>query len=388
MRLRIFSILLVTITSVFGDDILSQEQRQGLKYSLQKINEDSAKLEKDWINPINYTYTYSKDNTNYNTTLKKSIINISQPIFKSGGIYSSIKYANSLKNSNSFLLNIEERDLILKAYELLFNIHKTGLLIQKQRLNIANAIIDVKNKKESVLNGILDISFLNNAILARNRQKENLALLQFQKEDLINNFNNITDLDYQKYKLPQLKLLDKTKYLNQSLYIKQSKAQTKIKQNLKDMTQSKYLPSVNVNYSYANNHTTDKSTINYGFNIVVPFNFGSFNDISSRKLDYLKSKNQEKIIKRKELNFFKSQLAKIKMIDKKISLTKDNINSYQSLLTQMNELQKAGLKTKDDVKILQNSKNAETLDIKILNLDKQIELLKLIGIKFGGATRI
>jgi len=381
MRLKIFSILLVTITSVFGDDILSQEQRQGLKYSLQKINEDSAKLEKDWINPINYTYTYSKDNTNYNTTLKKSIINISQPIFKSGGIYSSIKYANSLKNSNSFLLNIEERDLILKAYELLFNIHKTGLLIQKQRLNIANAIIDVKNKKESVLNGILDISFLNNAILARNRQKENLALLQFQKEDLINNFNNITDLDYQKYKLPQLKLLDKTKYLNQSLYIKQSKAQTKIKQNLKDMTQSKYLPSVNVNYSYANNHTTDKSTINYGFNIVVPFNFGSFNDISSRKLDYLKSKNQEKIIKRKELNFFKSQLAKIKMIDKKISLTKDNINSYQSLLTQMNELQKAGLKTKDDVKILQNSKNAETLDIKILNLDKQIELLKLIGIK-------
>ena len=45
----------------------------------------------------------------------------------------------------------------------------------------------------------------------------------------------------------------------------------------------------------------------------------------------------------------------------------------------MNELEKAGIKTKDDVKILQNSKNAEALNIKILNIDKQIELLKIYG---------
>jgi outer membrane protein TolC len=379
MRLKIFSILLIVTKILLGDNILSPIRQQDFKYSFQKLNKDTAKLKKDWINTINYTYSYSRDETNYNKTLKKSIINISQPIFKSGGIYNSIKYANSFKNSNSILLNINEKKLILQAYELLFNIYKTELLIKKQQLNIANAIINVKNKKESILNGVLDISFLNNAILTRNKQKENLAFLQFQKDDLINNFNNITNLNYKKCKLPNLKLLNKEQYIKQNLYIKHTQAQTKMKQDLKNITQSKYLPSININYSYIDNHTIDKQTKTYGFNVVIPFSFNTFDEIESKKIDYLKSKNQEQIVKRQEINFFKSQLSKINMIEKKISLTNENIKSYQSLLAQMNELAKAGIKTKDDVKILQNSKNAEALNIKILNIDKQIELLKIYG---------
>jgi hypothetical protein len=65
------------------------------------------------------------------------------------------------------------------------------------------------------------------------------------------------------------------------------------------------------------------------------------------------------------------------MIDKKIDLTKENIKSYKSLLIQMKELQKEGLKTTDDVLILTNSKNAETLNLKIFSIDRQIELLQL-----------
>ena len=325
MRLKIFSILLISIKILLGDNILSPTRQQDFKYSFQKLNKDTAKLKKDWINTINYTYSYSKDEINYNKTLKKSIINISQPIFKSGGIYNSIKYANSFKNSNSILLNINEKELILQAYELLFNIYKTELLIKKQQLNIANAVIDVKNKKESILNGVLDISFLNNSILTQNRQKENLALLQFQKDDLINNFNNITNLDYKKCKLPNLKLLNKEQYIKQNLYIKHTQAQTKMKQDLKNITQSKYLPSININYSYIDNHTIDKQTKTYGFNVVIPFSFNTFDEIESKKIDYLKSKNQEQIVKRQEINFFKSQLSKINMIEKKISLTNEII---------------------------------------------------------------
>jgi hypothetical protein len=39
------------------------------------------------------------------------------------------------------------------------------LQITKQKLSLANAKIDLRIKKESVTNGLLDLSFLNNAII-------------------------------------------------------------------------------------------------------------------------------------------------------------------------------------------------------------------------------
>ena len=85
--------------------------------------------------------------------------------------------------------------------------------------------------------------------------------------------------------------MNKEQYIKQNLYIKHTQAQTKMKQDLKNITQSKYLPSININYSYIDNHTIDKQTKTYGFNVVIPFSFNTFDEIESKKIDYLKSKN-------------------------------------------------------------------------------------------------
>jgi hypothetical protein len=45
----------------------------------------------------------------------------------------------------------------------------------------------------------------------------------------------------------------------------------------------------------------------------------------------------------------------------------------------MNELYNTGLKTSDDVAVLENSKKSETLKIQILEYEKQIELLEIYG---------
>ena len=373
-----FSLFLVSIllTSLYAQDtILSEDRKSIFKYSQEKIEEDSSKLQKDWINPIQYSYT--QNNGDGVDKSKKSLVSISQPIFKSGGIYSAIKYANSLKNSNSFSLNIEEKEAIKLATQTLFNITKTELLLTKQRLGIKNSMIDIKNKKDSVLNGLLDISFLNNAILDANRQKESLVELEFQKISLINSFNNFTAKSYENFELPSLSLVNQKDYLKDNIYIKQSKSNTKTKEHYKGIVQAKYLPTVNANYTYTQNHTTDKANDTYGFSVIVPFNVGFYNDISSSKLDFLKTKKQEEVIIRTEQNFLHTKMAKIKMIDKKLELTKDNIKSYKELLVQVKELENAGLKTKDDVLVFENSKNAEILDVKIFKIDKQIELLEL-----------
>ena len=378
MHLKTSSLLVsfLFINALSAQNLILSENRQDiLDYSKEKIKEDSNKLSKDWINSITYSYVQNDGDTINRSN--KSLISINQPIFKSGGIYYAIKYASSLKDSNNILVNLEEKELIKNATNLLFNIQRNNLLIQKQNLILKSNLIEIKQKQESVLNGLLDISFLNTAILENNKQKENLLDLEFQNIKLSNNFNNLTAKRPHEFTLPLLKLVNKKDYLKNNIYIKQSKAATKTKNYLKGIVQSKYLPTVNANYAYTNNHTTNTESNNYGFSIVVPLNFGVFNDISSSKIDYLKSKTQEKITKRVEKNFLSTAYAKLNMIDKKIELTKDNIESFKILLSQMEELQKAGLKTKDDVVILANSKDAETLDTKIFSIDRQIELLEL-----------
>jgi len=378
--LKRFSLIALVLLNgnLVAQDILSKEQKNAIKYSQEKIEQDSSKLKKDWINPITYTYSQLDGDTSTKGIEKKSIINISQPIFKSGGIYSAIKYANALKSSNSFTLSLEEKSAIKSANQILFNIYKSNLLIAKQELTITNSLIEIANKRESVLNGLLDISFLNNAILNTNKQKENLLLLEFQKISYINNFDNLTASSYKKFSLPSLKLIDdEAEYLANNIYIKRGIANTNTKEYLKGVITSKYLPTLNANYTNINNHTTDTKTKTYGFSIVVPLNINFHSDISSSKVDFLKSRNQEKIIARNELNFFKTQIAKIKMIEKKIILTKENIKSYEKLLAQVKELEESGLKTKDDVLVFENSKKAEIINIKIFEYDRQIELLEL-----------
>jgi hypothetical protein len=376
--LKISNIILsfIVSSSLYAQDLsLSQDRQNILKYSYEKAKEDSAKLSKNWIEPIRYSYTYN-DGDNIDKS-KNSLISISQPIFRSGGIYSAIKYASAINNSNTLSINLEEKELIKKSTEILFNIYKNKLLIKKQKLILSNNLIDISQKEESVLNGLLDISFLNNAILENNKQQKNLLELEFQNINLTNSFNNFTSKLPSEFKLPTLKLLDNKTYLENNIYIKQSIATTKTKQHFKEIVKAKYLPTVNANYSYINNHIINKANDTYGFSVVIPLNIGMFNDMSSSKISFLKSKSQEKVTSRVENNFLKTVLAKIDMINKKIALTKDNINAFNSLLIQMKERQELGLKTNDDVLILENSKKAEALDIKIFTIDKQLELLEL-----------
>lgn len=103
MRLKIFSsVVVVGLCSSlsFGNEIeiLSKDRADIFDLNKQKAIEDSAKLSKDWINPITYTYSSMeyRDSQNQDRT---SVVAINQPIFKSGGIYRAIKYASSLRNA-------------------------------------------------------------------------------------------------------------------------------------------------------------------------------------------------------------------------------------------------------------------------------------------------
>ena len=360
--------------------ILSEDRLNLFNYSETQNEENSSKLKKDWINPIDLSYTKSYTDL-YDTT--KSAITISQPIFKSGGIFSAIKYAEANYKYNKLDINMQRKELIKDATTMLFNLHVIDLNIKKNQLLLKNANIDIIRKKEQVLNGFLDTSFLDNAILDANKIKNTLAELQYNKEELNNSFLNVASGEYQSFELPVLSIADKDIFLNNNVTLAIAKADIKQKDYLTDMTIAKYLPTVSANGSHTQYHNvqedsiTNENVYSYGLSVSMPLDVRTFNDIETQKIDYLKAKLDLKNKMLEEENFYKTKVAKIRMLNNKKKIAKDDYELYNSLLTIIIEEKEAELKTQSDIDTLRNSQKIKSIELKIYTLEEQIELLDL-----------
>jgi len=364
-----------------SDEFLSQTKRDTLNYSYEKAIEDGSKLKQDWINPITYKYIYN-DGETYNTT--KSTINVSQPIFKSGGIYSAIKYASSVEKYSTTDIDTQKKELIKEVINLLYQIKKMDISIDKQKLLIQNAKIDVERKKEQVLNGILDTSFLDNAIIEANTNENTLIDLEYQRTELINSLSNISDKSYDELDLPLFTMITNDKFLENNIYIKKATEDIDTSYWLKNMVTSSYLPTVNLTADYTKYHETDNNpslsedgTTNVGFNITIPLDIRFSYDIQSNKIAYLQKKLALEDKRKEEISLYKNSISKISSLNKKIDIAKSNVELYDSLLVQLEEQLSVGMKTISDVQTMENSKRIKALDVKSLNIDIQIELLDI-----------
>lgn len=388
MRLTLFSLLFPLFLFSFEDTgVLSKEKELQLDLKAQKNKEDIGKLKNSWIDPLSMSATYSKNSvdTALESTTTSYRLNFSQDVFRSGGIYYAIKYANATEKLQDTLLKLEKNSMLFNAYQLLFNIKKTNLNIKKQKLAIESASLDIKKKKEQFLNGLLDISFLNNAIITHNKLKNSLAELESAKEGLIREFSNISDLSPQEVQTIELSAVDIEEYKKENLAIKQKIDEIETKKYTKDLTTANYLPKVTVDASYVIENkesaftplSNDEPYYNYGLKLTVPLNFNTFKDIESSRLSYLISKSELDTKIKEEENFYKNIQKSRESIKTKAMLAEDDLKLYEKLLFQSVEQKEAGLVTEDDVKVMQNSKESSRIDIEIYAIDDQIELLKL-----------
>ena len=370
------------------ENILNNYKNNELNLEKNSIIQNSKELSKSWLNPINFSYSISKTNLEPSHITKSFVISVNQPIFKSGAIYYSIKYANNLKKYNLTNLELQKRELIKNAYELAIE-YKISLINKKiLQLNIKNSKIDIQKKKEAFLNGVGDSTLLNDAILKLNSLKLNLADLNLNLFKLKNEFEKLSSLNIEDIKLPKFKLINKSTFINNNLELIKQKQNIKIQKDLYKMNIGNNLFSINLSGNYnvvKNNYKTnlpnlDESINNYyniGISINIPFKFNALNSIEKSKISYLKSKI-EKIDKKNELEkSYESYIKEIESIDKKIKIYKENIKIYNSLINSTKDAIKAGDATVHDLEILQNSQKTSLLNIQILKLKKQKILLNL-----------
>jgi len=361
------------------------ELLSGLKQNIinneKKTNElNSDNLEKSWINSIVGSFSYNNSDISGNRRESNTLsVTMNQPIFKSGGIYYAIKYANANRNFLRVSTKLSEQTEIKTVLSSLYSLKKLDMQIQKQKYMIANAKIDIIRKKEQYQNGFLDSSYLNQAILSESSLQRSVLDMKSNRLELLRTLKSYSDIDMSSISLPHFSLINKSDFLDKSLLLKQKSAQTIVSNYLKKMTIANYLPTVTFNAGYYNTHDFgSKKYTNFGLKISMPLlDLNRGRTIEIKRLEYLKSKMQLQDTKRAESENFDLAIKKIKLLEKKIALAKEDLKLYDSLLLSTKNSYKAGEKTIYDVKTLENSKETMSIDVKIFKTDIQLSLLNL-----------
>ena len=370
-------------------DILSDNKALLFDYQFESNELESDKLSKSWINPIqlryskNYTTQFG-DRTIHTGTFS---VSIDQPIFRSGGIYYAIKYSQALRCANHSDIVLQKRKLIGDAVSILFNLKKTKLEQEKMRLLIKNDTIDIHQKKDSYDAGLLDSSFLDQAILKKSQDEASLLEMELKLLELKQRFSLLSDKRPEKLKLPKLKLMSKENYSDENLDLKTDRLRAEVSNYKEKITWAKYLPTVSLQGQYINGDinplfvgpgsTLQEQYYNYGFSVSMPIDVNAFTDIEASKVEKLRAAVQ--VLDRKETVDEEYQWIynSLHVLDKKIALAQKDEKIYKNLFKVTKNLVQAGEKTSLDADIMHNSLNIRKLDQQIYTIDKQIQLLKL-----------
>jgi len=367
--------------------ILSENKELLFDYDLKSNELQSDMLSKSWINPV--TVRYGKD---YTTRFRTGTIDtanfsvyIDQPIFRSGGIYYAIKYAGALKDANEAEIKLQKRKMIGDAVSILFNLKKNRMEQQKLRYLIKNDKIDIRQKKDSYDAGILDSSFLDQAILKKSQDEATLLELELNYLELKQRFSLLSDKDPDKLRLPKLKMLSKKNYVQQNLELKKDVLRAEESDYNSKVTIAKYLPTLSLQGQYNNGDLNplfpspnlNEQYYNYGFTVSMPLDINAFSDIEAAKVAKLRAATQvldRKDTVREEYQWIDNSLS---ILNKKIYLAKKDEQVYRNLLRLTKDLVRAGEKTSLDADIMSNSLQIRKLDQQIYRIDKQLKLLQL-----------
>ncbi len=388
---KLISLSLLSGVLIAGENssLLSELKQQKLNIDRQQIELQSDNLKYDWIKQVmgSYSKSYYDGKRGLLESTNGFSITLDQPVFKSGGIYYAIQYAGANREFLRLSTTLSEQTLIQSVISAWLGMKKNDLQIERQKYLIANAKIDIIRKKEQYDSGFLDSSFLDQAILAKTQLEKNLIDLESLRYSQLMIFNSLSDTDYMDITPPTFTMIDKEKYLSNSLILKQLSAQSHKAEYLKKMTISNYLPTFSVFAGYYDNgdNINDADSYNQiGLKVSMPLlDINRGRTIEIKQLDYLKSKIELDDKKLEESNIYQDSVKKIELLQKKIDIVVQDETLYDSLLTSTRELYEAGEKTIYDVETLQNSKETMILDKKIYEIDVQKVLLGLYAKMHG-----
>jgi len=318
-QLITLSLLVGVLGASENSSLLSSFKQEKLDIDRQKIELESDNLKYDWVKQIMGAYSISNtDGKRVGADSSNSFsVTLDQPFFKSGGIYYAIKYAGANREFLRLTTILSEQDLIKNVISSWLSIKKYDLQLERQKYLIANAKIDIIRKKEQYESGFLDSSFLDQAILTKSGLEKSLIDMESLRYSQLMIFKSLSDSDYMSITPPTFAMVDKSKYLNSSILLKQQNADRQRAEYLKKMTIANYLPTISLSAGYYdsdNNFDTGDSYTQVGLKISMPLlDINRGRTIEMSQLDYLKSKIEMKDKELEESNIYQDYVKKIEL---------------------------------------------------------------------------
>lgn len=390
---HIYLILFASLLALNGwaedsASLLSKEKQTVLRLQKEVYEAENEKLRTNWIAPLNLEGSYSFDKSaqgDYRSTTENVSAFINQDIFRSGGITYQIAYADAKKEREILSRLKEIADLNEQLFTVLLSYRKTLYQKEQSLQKLKNHDIEIFIKRQLFEAGKADITELNNALMDKSTELKNLVSLEYTMAEQRYEIAKISNIDPASFELPRFELIDEESYVDGQFDLRYTRANTQTLRYSYDVTAADYLPSVALNAAlgYQNydpvNRTGDYEGRYYstGVSITLPLTYNASAAIQEAKATYLKEAAAAADKQREIRAEYAQSIEKIKSYRSAIAITNQNLFLYEDLIKAIRSGVDAGTKTGYDLQTLQNSKTIEEYDLKINEINIQIELAKL-----------
>jgi hypothetical protein len=247
-----------------------------------------------------------------------------------------------------------------------------------------NKEIEVFIKRQLYDAGKADITELNNAFMEKSVEQRSLVSLKYALAEQRFEIAKLSDINPESFPLPHFDLIEKEQFVEHQFDVEYSRSQTNTLKNFSGVTSSRYLPTLSLNSDIGYRRYDPKELSGYsgnyysaGVQLTLPLTYNASATIQEAQATYLKE-NASIADKKRELDAAYAQvMEKIQSYQEYIAIASKNLILYNDLLRAIEAGVNAGTKTGYDLQTLKNTKAVEELEIKINEINIQIEFAKL-----------
>lgn len=388
MSLRTVVLLLSLSGTLFAESaLLSTEKEKILEHKKNEVDSGAKALRYNWIAPLNLTVSHTEQKGVGESSFSgfnQASASFDQDLFRSGGIYYAMRYADD-KHGYDLLSWHEERDtLSLALFSAVLNIRKARLQCERSDYLLKNLEIALTIKRQQYEAGATDITELNDAIMARNSEQKNFFALRQSLLDYRAELKKYSDREAESITLPEFVVYDRETYLSQNYVAALAKRQSDVAYDTYKVTKAGYLPALSLNTQarYVDYHNAalsadDGSSYSVGLSLSMPLEYNSFDSVEEARAAMLRQKAEAADRVREEGQKYEQTRNLISRYEEENRVLGENLKLYDTLLEVAQKGYASGLKTGYDVQTLSHTRKIGELDIAINRLNIQLEMAKL-----------
>lgn len=388
MKLPYILLPILFSSLIYGEEtsLLSPEKQNYYEQQQRQIDAGSEKLRYDWISPLNFKASnlYEKSSAGTHDTRQSISAGIAQDIFRSGGITYAIGYADAKKEADTIGMQKEIAGIHQELITAILSYRKNALILEQSEIKLKNAKIEIFLKRKQYEAGDIDITLLNNALMNQSSELKNNTAIRFALANQRLEAAKLSDRSIDTIEFPLFSLTQKEAFLEEEWNIRYAHSLAQSTAQQYGQTKSAYLPKLTLIADAGVQRYDSREFADYrgnfydmGLQLTMPLTYNASASIQEVQSTYLKQQAQTADIKRQMDARYDQSMAHIESYQRVIAITKETLKFYNELTNATKAAVDAGYKAGYDLQTLQNTCLIEELEIKINEINIQIELSAL-----------